>query len=115
MTVIGLLDFFKTTYIYKNFVVWIFENIYRVTQDDFLAGIYLSYRVTSYTMAMCFWYPVKHNLSSVCYCTVVCTSVTFYKIPEQHGHVYFVGLYLHDICLLWCNHFLETSSHKVLH
>ena len=59
MIVAGLLDFFKITKIYKNFVVWIFENILRVTQGNFLAVIYLRYRVTSHIMAMCFWHPVK--------------------------------------------------------
>ena len=44
--------------------------------------------------AVCFWYIVKHDLSSVRYCTVAYTSVTFYKVPEQHGRVYLVGLYM---------------------
>ena len=29
--------------------------------------------------------------------TVAYTSVTFYKVPEQHGHVYLVGLYLSEL------------------
>ena len=44
-------------------------------------------------MAVCFWFLVKRDLSSVRYCTVAYTSLTFYKVPEQHGHVYLVGLY----------------------
>ena len=39
-------------------------------------------------MALCFWYLVKRDLSSVRYWTVAYTSVTFYKVPEQHGQVY---------------------------
>ena len=34
-------------------------------------------------MAVLFWYLVKCDSSSVGYCT----SETFYKVPEQHGHV----------------------------
>ena len=45
-------------------------------------------------MALCFWYLVKRDLPSVRYCTVEYTSVTVYKVPEQHGHVYLVVLYL---------------------
>ena len=37
-------------------------------------------------------YYVNRDLSSERYCTVAYTSVTFYKVPEQHGHVYLVGL-----------------------
>ena len=35
-------------------------------------------------MSMFFWYLVKNDLSSV----------RVYKVPEKHGHVYLVGLYL---------------------
>ena len=44
-------------------------------------------------MAACFWYLIKRDLSSVHYFTAAHTSVTLYKVPEQHGHVYPVGLY----------------------
>ena len=44
-------------------------------------------------ITVCFWYLVKRDLSSVRYYTVAYTSVTFYKVPEQHGYVYLVGLY----------------------
>ena len=39
-------------------------------------------------MAVCFSYLVKRDLSSVSYCSVAYTNVTFYKVPEQHGHIY---------------------------
>ena len=41
-------------------------------------------------IAACFWALVKRDLSSVA--TVQFTSVTVYKVPEQNGHVYLVGL-----------------------
>ena len=44
-------------------------------------------------MAVCFWYLVKRNLSSVRNCTVAYTSVTLHKVLEQHGHLYLVGLF----------------------
>ena len=37
-------------------------------------------------MAVLFWYLVKRD-DSVRFCTVAYT-VTFYKVPEQHGQVY---------------------------
>ena len=49
-------------------------------------------------MAVLFWYlkkKFKSNFSSVRYCTTVYwtnNSLTFFKVPEQHGHVYLVGL-----------------------
>ena len=33
-------------------------------------------------MAVCFWYPVKHVVSSVGYCNVVSR-----KVRKQHGHI----------------------------
>ena len=36
-------------------------------------------------MAMCFWYLLKRDLSSVRCCIVAHISLTFYKVPEQHG------------------------------
>ena len=42
-------------------------------------------------MAMCLWNIEEKNLSS----TVAYTGqVTFYKVPEQHGYVYLVRLYV---------------------
>ena len=41
-------------------------------------------------MDVCFWYLVKHDLSSERYLTVAYTSVTFYKVPEKNGLVYLV-------------------------
>ena len=38
--------------------------------------------------------PCKQDLSTQRQCTVAYTSVTLNKVPEQHGHVYLVGLYL---------------------
>ena len=45
-------------------------------------------------MAVLFWYLVKRDLSNVRYCTVyvVFTTVTFYKVPEQHGRIYLARL-----------------------
>ena len=41
-------------------------------------------------LTVLFWlYLVKHDLSSVCYCTY-----TFDKVREQHSHVYLFGLYI---------------------
>ena len=43
-------------------------------------------------MAVCFWYLVKRYLSSLHYVLFIQSSVhyrvTFYKVPEQHSHVY---------------------------
>ena len=58
-------------------------------------------------MSVCIWYLVKRDLSSVRIVYTVRSkhySVTFYKVPEQHSHVYLVGLYLlfrMDFFLLW--------------
>ena len=38
-------------------------------------------------MVVLFRYLVKCDPSSVHYCTVTYSSVTFYKVPEKHGHV----------------------------
>ena len=39
-------------------------------------------------MAVFFWYLVKRDLLSVHYCTrLQIGQVTFYKVPEKHGHV----------------------------
>ena len=43
-------------------------------------------------MAVFFWNLVKRNLFSVRYCIAAYNSATFYKEPEQHDHVYLVGL-----------------------
>ena len=60
-------------------------------------------------MAVCFWFLVKSDLSSV---------ITFYKVPEKQGNVYLVGLYLNStfmynvlyihlhICTLYIVHML---------
>ena len=45
-------------------------------------------------MAVCQRYLVKHDLLSVRYCIVAYTGVTFYKVPEQNGHVNLIGLYI---------------------
>ena len=45
-------------------------------------------------MAVFFCYLVKRDLSSVRYCIVAHTTVTFYTVPEQHSHIYLVTLYL---------------------
>ena len=61
------------------------------------------YRMTSSYMAVLFWYL---DLSNVRYCTEACTSVAFYKVHEQQGHVYLVALYLLYLqCTLACNKF----------
>ena len=38
------------------------------------------------------WYIVKRDLSSVRYCTVDYTLITFYRVTEKDGHVYLVAL-----------------------
>ena len=46
-----------------------------------------------FNMAFLFWYLVKSD-ASVRYSTVAYTGqVTFYKVPEQHGHAYLATLY----------------------
>ena len=45
-------------------------------------------------MAWLVWYRVKRYSSSVGYSTVAYNSVTFDKVPEQHGHDYLVTLYI---------------------
>ena len=46
-------------------------------------------------MSACLWYLVKRDFYSARYCTKAFTSITFYKVPEQYGHVYLVRLYLY--------------------
>ena len=46
-------------------------------------------------IAVLFWYLVKSDLSSIRFCTGTYTSVIFYKVPEQHGHVYLVEFFHH--------------------
>ena len=72
-------------------------------------GVNILVQSDQLNMAVCFWYLVKRYLSPcVHYCTVACTGVTFYKVPEQHGHVYLVYLsYLH---LFSINGVKETRS-----
>ena len=60
------------------YVLWIFQVISHLSVKNKLQGDLLN-------MAVFFWYIVKSDLSSVCYCTRV--QVTFYKILEKHGHV----------------------------
>ena len=38
-------------------------------------------------MTVCFWYLVTRDLFNVRYYTVAYTSVAYYKVPKQHGHV----------------------------
>ena len=45
-------------------------------------------------MTVLFWYLVKRDLSSVRYCKSYKHQYHFYKVPEQHDHVYLVRLYL---------------------
>ena len=53
-------------------------------------------------MAVRFWYLVKIDLSSVLYC-----SVAFTKVPEQHGHVYLVWLYVAVTIIYRCFDFIR--------
>ena len=51
----------------------------------------LTYRVTSYTWLCC---SGTYSDASLRYCTVAYTEqVTFYKVPETHGHMKMVTLY----------------------
>ena len=53
------------------------------------------YRVTSYTKLCDSCTLLKVTLR---YCTIAYTGqVTFYKVPEDHSHVYVVGLYVYTI------------------
>ena len=44
-------------------------------------------------MAMCFWYLVKSDLSSVRVDSSLYWKVIFYKVSEKHGHVFMVRFY----------------------
>ena len=44
-------------------------------------------------MVAFFWFPLKSKKSSVGYFTRVHSKVTFYKVPETHGHVQLVTPY----------------------
>ena len=48
--------------------------------------------------AVLFWHFLKRDFCPVIYATVqyriLKTNVTFYKVPEKHGHFYLVGLYV---------------------
>ena len=41
------------------------------------------------------WKKCQYNFTDIRYCTVAYTvlTITFYKVPKQHSHVYLVGLY----------------------
>ena len=54
--------------------------------DDHDTDLYLILRGDQLHIAVCFWYLVKSDLSIVRQCSVAYTSVTFYKVPEQHGY-----------------------------
>ena len=56
-------------------------HVYLVTLYSRIAGPIYSVQPDQINMAVLFWYLVK-NYASLRYCTV-----TFYKVPEQHGHV----------------------------
>ena len=50
-------------------------------------------------MAVYFWYLVKSDLSNIRHVTAhtYAGQVTFYKLPETHGHVELVTLYIRQI------------------
>ena len=54
---------------------------------------------------VCLWYLVKTELSSVHMYT---WHVTFYKVPEKHGHFYLVTLYINFI--YWCHCYQRLYS-----
>ena len=57
-----------------------------------------------------FWYPAIRDLSSVLSCTLTYdTSVTVYRIPGQHGHVYLVGLYIFYVFIKFIDMFTVFS------
>ena len=47
-------------------------------------------------MAMFFWHLGKSDLSNVGYWTRQAEKVTFYKVPEKHGHVSLITLLFKD-------------------
>ena len=90
------LDFFKL-FSKSNNKIWLDINVSQKLWFTYYSLIYkLPYRVTSYTWPCVFGNLIKRDLSSVCYSTVAYTSATFFKVPEQLGHVDLVGLYLND-------------------
>jgi len=62
-------------------------------------------------MIVCFLYLVKSDLTSVP-CTVAYTGqVTFYKVPEIHGHVYLVRLYVkHQLISIQNSFYLKNRQ-----
>ena len=86
-------------------LLWEFRSL-------FMTVLYLSIYLSIYLqgdqlyIAVLFWYLGKHDLFNVRYCTllhVANTSVTFNKVPEQHGHVHLVGLYLAIYSIIQCD------------
>ena len=55
-----------------------------------------NYMVTSYTWPCFFWYLGNSDLSSVHVYRCVHWQVTFYWVPDEHGHVKLVTLYKSD-------------------
>ena len=51
-------------------------------------------------MAVLFLYLEKRVLFRVGFFTVAYTIINFYKVPEQHGHVYLVGLKVNYVYFL---------------
>ena len=70
-------------------LLWEFRSLFMTV---FYLSIYLSIYLQGDQLyiAVLFWYLGKRDLFYLCYCTllhVANTSVTFNKVPEQHGHV----------------------------
>ena len=83
--------------------VLLIENTQKIKMD------FLSNSLDRFWMAEPKNWPFDLSLDSLSRVLwVAFTSVTFYKVPEEHGHVYLVGLYIFitiDITLLNLNPF----------
>ena len=72
----------------------------KILYNSTLAGQVTFYKVQpdQINMAVLFWYLLKSELSSVLvhYCTMHTGPVTYYKVAEQHKHVWMATLYLNN-------------------
>ena len=82
----------RTYYTFFDFMYIVFSRLnykFNVVVSAYIQGDQLY-------MAVYSWYLVKRDLSSVRYCTVAYTSVTFYNVKKQKQQcpVYLVELYI---------------------
>ena len=71
------------------------------SSSDACTVVYTGLKGDQLNMAVCFWYLAKSDLSSVNVHIAYTGQVTFCKVPEKHGHVYLIGLYVGTNYLLY--------------